>query len=90
MNIYDRIFFDITLFLFVITSPWWLAVALALYLFFKLENYLEFILAGLLFDVLYGIRIEGHIIISQSYGFLLSFVIFIILYIFKKHLRLYA
>lgn len=89
MSILSRFSGNIVLFISAIIFPWWLAVALSIYLFFKFDNYIELIILGLIFDILYGVdtsdTITGLPVLS-----VIGLSLFIILSIFKKRMRTYV
>ncbi len=86
MNIWNRIFFDLILFISIMVLPWWLSFFLSVYLFFIFNRYVELIFAGLLFDVLYSIEIDGFKTV-WPFLLMLSIVLYISLTYLKKYLR---
>jgi hypothetical protein len=88
MKIWNRVFWDFVLFLSVIVMPGWLAVGLALSLFFAFNSYYEIVFFGLFLDMLYGIGIGT----AKQYIpvlFVVASFLFVILTALKKHLRSY-
>lgn len=89
MKIGDRIFWDTVLIISTITLPWWIPTLTAIYLFFVFNNYYELVFLGLFFDAIYGIGV-GSEHKNLPIFFVVSLCIYLVLNIFKNHLRYHA
>jgi hypothetical protein len=83
--IFQRIFFDILLFLSLFLLPWWVTIILGIVLIFRFKNFYEFIFICFLIDSYFGQQVK----ILDSY-FIFTFIgifIFIIINKVKENLR---
>ncbi len=83
MDIFNRILSDIFLFLAILVLPWWFALILGLAFFFNFNNYIELVIAGLIFDSLYGMTNSD----AKPIWFIIFAILYIILNIFRRYLR---
>ncbi|MFA6552666.1 MAG: hypothetical protein WCT19_04165 [Candidatus Paceibacterota bacterium] len=80
-----RILTDILLVLAVVIFPWWLSVPLAALFLFVFDNFYEIFLIGALADSLYG---KGAFF--EFYYVIIFGVCFLVAFLLKKRIRLYA
>jgi len=66
-NPIKRIIFGVIFIILAFTLPWWLVILIGLFLIFKLENFYEYIAAGVILDCLYG-----NVISIQHFQFVLT------------------
>ncbi len=80
-----RIILDIIIFLCLVQGWWYFALLLALIGLWNFGMYIEIILAGLIYDALYGsVAVKG---VAGSAGLIIGLVIFIVLTVIKKTVR---
>jgi len=80
-----RITLDIIIFLCLIQGWWYFALLLGLIGLWNLELYIEIILAGLIYDALYGsVATYG---VAGSVGLIVGAILFAVLVVIKKVVR---
>lgn len=67
-------------------APWWMTLAVAVGVAFYFKKYYEIIALGTFFDILYGTN-GGFAIGYGMMGFMVAFVLFLIIERAKKELR---
>ena len=84
-----RIVIDIVLFLSAILSPWIITVIIAIYGTLLIPRFYEFVIAGLIIDLLYGAQVNSFY--NFQYMFLVSSIAaFMILEYLKRFVRVYS
>lgn len=84
-HIIYRIIADLLIFIFIIQGWWIPALIIGIFCLWKFQFYIEIIIAGLTFDILYGfiseLGVQGYI------GLIVSILFFILFIIIKKVVR---
>ena len=82
----SRIIIDIAIFLCLVQAWWYFALLLAVIGIWNFGFYIEIIVAGLIYDALYGSATAKGL--TGSIGLIIGAVLFIILTIIKKIVRI--
>jgi len=83
-----RVIFDVVFFLSLFTFPWWVVVILAFLGIFLFNNFIEFIISGVVIYALYVIPGKGFIN-SPIYFSLIILLLYIIIQAFRSRIILY-
>lgn len=83
-----RIIFDILLFLFVITYPWWVTAIFAIAILYYLKSFNEIVVFGVMADILYGNFSTTLNIMDYKYT-LCSLILLFTSFFIKKQLKFY-
>ena len=84
-----RIVVDMLLLLSIVVFPWWVTLIIAFGTLLYFRNFIEFIVVGLLIDLLYAPTPERHYFFSSSFYTVLTAIIFLIVTTLKRFLIYY-